>query len=460
MQDLFDMKREELNDFLKRLVSNINDKNKLEQILDNNIYINEAQEELNQRFCDKYDESMITFQGMLNGDKDSFFNSHFATTFKQSPTSTTYRLLLKKFNLLDQLENNCIQKQADFSFGSRYENFGSIILLILSTAFLIMSFLYNWIPLLKILMMLFFISSIYLLYCTYKFKKYETKIEEVMNEKDTVAAEMKKISLPYLQKMFEEALDEWENDPNNIEVMKEAKENTEKIREQLVSIDLDGLKLIPVKFRSLEFLQLFETFLQDGRADSWKECVNLYHQDVQFDENIRHHREQEEHNRQQSKLQQQELWEQRHQSDLQRQQLNESVRQSDLQRQQLNESIRQSTIQQEQLNENIKQSTLQHQQLNEMANQSKMQRDQLQEARKQTANQGKQLDELRKHTRIGKIIGASSILQNVQLNNIHKEQKDHDRWVEKGFRTKEEEEQYRRTHPKWSRNHPRQGYYR
>ena len=40
--------------------------------------------------------------------------------------------------------------------------------------------------------------------------------------------------------MFEEALDEWENDPNNIEVMKEAKENTEKIREQLVSIDLDG----------------------------------------------------------------------------------------------------------------------------------------------------------------------------------------------------------------------------
>ena len=161
MQDLFDMKREELNDFLKHLVSNINDKNKLEQILDNNIYINEAQEELNQRFCDKYDESMIAFQGMLNGDKDSFFNSHFATTFKQSPTSTTYRLLLKKFNLLDQLENNYIQKQADFSFGSRYENFGSIILLILSTAFLIMSFLYNWIPLLKILMMLFFISSIY-----------------------------------------------------------------------------------------------------------------------------------------------------------------------------------------------------------------------------------------------------------------------------------------------------------
>lgn len=49
-----------------------------------------------------------------------------------------------------------------------------------------------------------------------------------MNEKDTVAAEMKKISLPYLQKIFEEALDEWENDPNNIEVMKEAKENTEK----------------------------------------------------------------------------------------------------------------------------------------------------------------------------------------------------------------------------------------
>lgn len=37
MQDLFDMKREELNDFLKHLVSNINDKNKLEQILDNNI---------------------------------------------------------------------------------------------------------------------------------------------------------------------------------------------------------------------------------------------------------------------------------------------------------------------------------------------------------------------------------------------------------------------------------------
>ena len=41
MQDLFDMKREELNDFLKHLVSNINDKNKLEQILDNNIYIND-----------------------------------------------------------------------------------------------------------------------------------------------------------------------------------------------------------------------------------------------------------------------------------------------------------------------------------------------------------------------------------------------------------------------------------
>lgn len=257
---------------------------------------------------------------------------------------------------------------------------------------------------------------------------------------------MKKISLPYLQKMFDEALNEWENDPNNIEIMKEAKENTEKIREQLATIDLDGLKLIPVKFRSLEFLQLFETFLQDGRADSWKECVNLYHQDVQFDENIRHHREQEEHNRQQSELQQQELWEQRHQSDLQRQQLNES--------------IRQSTIQQEQLNENVKQSTLQHQQLDEMANQSKIQKDQLHEARKQTANQGKQLDELRKHTRIGKIIGASSIFQNIQLNDIHKEQKDHDRWVEKGFRTKEEEEQYRRTHPKWSRNHPRQGYYR
>ncbi|WP_414152385.1 hypothetical protein ACKN8S_10125 [Limosilactobacillus reuteri] len=369
-------------------------------------------------------------------------------------------MLLKKFNLLDQLENNYIQKQADFSLGSRYENFGSIILLILSTASLIMSFLYHWIPLLKVLMMLLFVGSIYLLYCTYKFRKYETKTKEVMKKKDAVAAEMKKVSLPYLQKMFDEALNEWENDPNNIEIMKEAKENTEKIREQLATIDLDGLKLIPVKFRSPEFLQLFETFLQDGRADSWKECVNLYHQDVQFDENIRHHREQEEHNRQQSELQQQELWEQRHQSDLQRQQLNESVRQSDLQRQQLNESIRQSTIQQEQLNENIKQSTLQHQQLDEMANQSKIQKDQLHEARKQTANQGKQLDELRKHTRIGKIIGASSILQNVQLNDIHKEQKDHDRWVEKGFRTKEEEEQYRRTHPKWSRNHPRQGYYR
>ncbi|NGC77509.1 hypothetical protein G5T19_02240 [Lactobacillus reuteri] len=446
MQDLFDMKREELKDFLKHLIGNVNDKNELEQILDNNVYINEANKELNQRFCDKYEESMITFQGMLNGDKDSFFNSHFATVFKQAPTSTTYKLLLKKFNLLDQLENNYIQKRADFSFGSRYENFGSTILLILSTAFLIMSFIYNWIPLLKVLMMLLFISCIYLVYCTYKFKKYKTKTNEIIKEKDTVAAEMEKISLPYLQKMFEEALDEWENDPNNIEIMREAKENTEKIRKQLAMIDLDGLKLIPVKFRSLEFLQLFETFLQDGRADSWKECVNLYHQDVQFDENIRHHREQEEHNRQQTEIQQQELWEQRHQSDLQRQQLSES--------------IRQSGIQQEQLNENIKQSTLQHQQLDEMANQSKMQRDQLHEARKQTANQDKQLDELQKHTKLGKIIGASSIFQNVQLNDIHKEQKSHDRWVEKGFRTKEEEEQYRRTHPKWSRNHPRQGYYR
>ena len=40
MQDLFDMKREELNYFLKRLVSNINDKNKLEQILDKGLGIN------------------------------------------------------------------------------------------------------------------------------------------------------------------------------------------------------------------------------------------------------------------------------------------------------------------------------------------------------------------------------------------------------------------------------------
>lgn len=442
MQNLFDMKREELTEFLKQLSSKLEAKNKLELALENNVYIREAQEKLAQGFCDKYDESMANFLGMQKGDKNSFLRSSFATTFKQAPSSETYKLLAKKAKLLDQLRAKLTQQQGDFRLGGQYGAFGAGALLLLGA----LLFGIAVTPPFKIIGMLLFIGGLYIAYCVYKFKGYERKIEKTVNERDALAVEMDKESLPYLQKMFKSALDEWQNDPHNVAIMNDAEAKTDQAREQLAAIDLTEMAMIPAKFRNLTFLKLFKNYLQEGRADSWKECVNLYHQEVQFDENVRHHREQEEHNRQQNELQQQELWEQRQQSGLQEQQLQEQRQQSGLQEQQLQEQRLQSGLQQ--------------QQLGEMAKQSKMQSDQLKEARRQTANQDKQLNELKKHTRLGKVIGASSILQNVQLNSIHAEQKDHDRWVEKGFRTKEEEEQYRLAHPKWSRNHPRHGYYR
>lgn len=432
MQNLFDMQRDELTSFLNQLITKINTRDELQRTLNNDIYVTEAHKKLNQDFCARNNESMANFQRMLAGDETSFLCSNFAAIFRQSPTSETYKLLDKKHGLLNQLMDTLVSKRDDFQTGAKFGSFAVTVIFVLNLVLLKISFTDNWSPLFKIVITLVIIGCLYAYYCTYNFSEYEKKIARARKDRDAVSAKMDKESLPYLKKMFAKAHDEWENDPHNVQIMQDAETQTAKARDQLAAINLDEIRNIPSKFRSLYFLSLFESYLQDGRADSWKECVNLYHQEVQFDESVRHHREEEEHNRQQSELQQQELWEQQ----------------------------RQSNIQEQQLNEDLKQSTLQQQQLDEVANQSKTQREQLKEARKQTASQGKQLNELQKHTQLGKVIGASSVLQNVQLNNIHNEQKNHDRWVEKGFRTKAEEEQYRRAHPKWSRTHPRQGYYR
>lgn len=464
MKNLFDMSRQELAAFLNRLINNINAKNNLEEALQNSSFVQEAHQKVAEQFCQKYDEDLDTFEGMLHDNDSAFLQSHFYKVFKEHPDSKEFSLLTEKIGILEQTKDELAHQQENFSAGNAVSPTAYVVLSIIMVLLFFLSVHLGFPFIVQIIFLIALAFCLYRVYSQRKYWEFEEKIKPIQHQINDTSAERNEVALPYLKQMFQNAVKEWQASPEYIKTIDEADAKTAELQKQLDELDLSDIAIIPEKFSSLAILEKFYNYIQEGRADSWKECVNLYHQELQFDESRRHYQEQEEHNREESRLHQQELSEQRRQSVLASQQLDEAREQTRVQNSQLNENRKQTTLAGLQLGEAMKQTyvqnkiyrearqqtNLQGQQLNEARMQTTLQGQQLNEARTQSNFQRRQLTEEQRQTDLGKA-------RNSKLNDIHTEQKEHNRWAEKGFRTKQEEEDYRFWHPQWDKSHPRNG---
>ncbi|WP_295747000.1 hypothetical protein [uncultured Limosilactobacillus sp.] len=410
-------------------------------------FFEDAYEEVVHQFCDTYNEEPTAINEMFNGQDAGFLSSHFYDEFKAHHDSKQFDLLTQKIDLLHETQDEIYEQQSQFQGGENRHTENNVVLAVVMAIlmFVTISFLPFLFQLVFLVLAGFFA---YRAYVTKKYTTYQKQIDQVQTKINNAENEQDQIALPFLKKMFDDAVAEWKQSAGYLDAVTNAQKQTDEAKAQLAQLNLDGLKMIPQQFRSTTILTIFSNYLQEGRADSWKECVNLYHQEKQFDESRRHYREQEEHNREEQRLHEAELSEQR--------------RQSDLASQNLDEARAQTRLQNDQLDERRQQTVLSSAQLDELRKGNSFSARQLREMKKQTTLQGKHLNETHKQTNIGKTVAASSILQNAQLNELHQtsqdiaqEQKEHHRWEEKGFRTKKEEENYREAHPFWSTQHPR-----
>ncbi|GEO63513.1 hypothetical protein [Companilactobacillus nantensis] len=279
MKKVYDMEREELRGILQNLFDNFNQYAKLYTLVEGDVYVHDAYNEI----AHKFGKSTDDFETQIMGSSSHYKQRIFELQEQYETAAKKARKLDKKVKfeegLIDPEKDNVKQMLSGGAIAI-------IVFWIISRFFplaILGSFFFIW----------FEIKTIQ----ATGVDKHREQLKESINIATNFLNQYEGLVKNAEAEAWSAAFEEFCNHSENIKLIEQAKETTRKCLNELNEIDFNNYALLPSKFEDNVSVKKSLDLLDSGQADNWKDCVQIMAQESiqqkQFDEMKRQTKNQE-----------------------------------------------------------------------------------------------------------------------------------------------------------------------